>query len=392
MFWGVSTSAVAGVGISPASDLSLWQRDGRIAHSGDGNGFATRYRDDFSLLAEHGCSTLRYGLDWARIEPRPGEFDGDELEFLQSMLDAARSNGINVWLGLHHDSIPGWFIDEGGFIDDRIRSRVWPRYVDVIAEAVGDQVAGWFPIHDITGFAAGAYRRGTRPPGLRDPEMAAKAVRGMWLAWRDAWRLLRGGPPVATSIWLPLLFPADETITATNRSTGVRDRTWTTAIRALRDGELDVPGLAVQEIADLAGSADHVGVLWRGAISVNGQKTDDFLGQHGPYPVGSRTDDIGYAPWTQGLAAMFHELNDELPGRSFLLAGTSLDTTDEAWRTDIVGQTRQVCNELVADSIDLRGAFWSSFTDGYDHRRGTQGHTGLFDRDRNVRAALRELT
>ena len=274
MINGVTLSALAGEGVSPSADLHLWATTGRIPPSADGAGFATRFNDDFQLLAEHGVNAFRYGVDWARIEPQPGKFDGGAIEHVGRIVEAAQDAGVGIWLGLHHDTLPGWFLDEGGFIDDRFRSRVWPRYVDVMAEQFGDRVAGWFPIHDPTGYIAGGYRRGTRPPGRKDPESAAKALRGGWLAWRDAWRLLRGGPPVVTSLWLPDVYKADETIQATKRAKGIDDRTWRAAVNALRDGELDIPGLAVEEVPDLAGSCDMLGVVWKGGLLVRGRVDD----------------------------------------------------------------------------------------------------------------------
>ena len=44
-----------------------------MPRSGDGNGFGTRYAEDFRLLAEHGLTHHRLSIEWARIEPRPGE-------------------------------------------------------------------------------------------------------------------------------------------------------------------------------------------------------------------------------------------------------------------------------------------------------------------------------
>lgn len=388
---GVTISALSGEGISPSSDLHLWADRGRIPASADGAGFATRFADDIGLLAESGVGALRYGLDWARIEPQPGQFDGQAIEHVSRVVETARSAGVQLWLGLQHDTVPGWFLDEGGFADDRFRSRVWPRYVDLMAEAFGDSVAGWFPLHDPTGFIAGGYRRGTRPPGRKDPEAAAKALRGVWLAWRDAWRLLRGGPPVATSVWLPEVHAVDHTVQASKRTKGIDDRTWRASIAALRDGELDIPGLAVEEVPDLADSFDIVGFVWRGALTVRGLvEPDESL--HSPYPADSRVDAVGNAPWNEGLANVLHRLHEELPGRAVMLAGASVDTDDESWRTEVVDGVRTVCDEAVSDGIDVRGRFWWSFVDGYDHRSGFAPRTGLFDRDRNARPALETWT
>ena len=68
--WGTGASSTQTEGASPASDWYRWEQDGRVPRSGDGNGFATRYAEDFALYAEHGLTHHRLSLEWARVEPR----------------------------------------------------------------------------------------------------------------------------------------------------------------------------------------------------------------------------------------------------------------------------------------------------------------------------------
>ena len=71
-------------------------------------------------------------------------------------------------------------------------------------------------------------------------------------------------------------------------------------IRALRDGILDVPGRAEEEVADLQGSADLVGCTYEGAVAVDA--TGAFL----PYPPGAHVTPTGVAPWSEGLDITDH--------------------------------------------------------------------------------------
>ena len=61
-------------------------------------------------------------------------------------------------------------------------------------------------------------------------------VHHLLVAWRDAWRILRGGPPVATALRLAVVRPADDTVAARNAAR-LEDRLrWSVWLRALRDG------------------------------------------------------------------------------------------------------------------------------------------------------------
>ena len=45
-----------------------------------GNGFEVRWHDDLVALAELGIIAVRIPLDWARLQPKPGEIDGNWAE------------------------------------------------------------------------------------------------------------------------------------------------------------------------------------------------------------------------------------------------------------------------------------------------------------------------
>ena len=45
--WGTGASSTQCEGAAPASDWIDWERGGHAPRSGDGNGFAYRYADDF---------------------------------------------------------------------------------------------------------------------------------------------------------------------------------------------------------------------------------------------------------------------------------------------------------------------------------------------------------
>jgi len=141
-----------------------------------GNGFYTRWPDDLALLADVGVTDVRLTFDWARLQPKPGEFSGDWAERYENMLDAAEAIGINVWATMYDDGVPKWFDNEGGLDDDENFIRWWPRWVERVADRFGDRLDGWVPFAVI-------------------PKDAPRRV------WTDTWEILRGGDgPVAASL------------------------------------------------------------------------------------------------------------------------------------------------------------------------------------------------
>src|SRR5262249_29446834 len=100
--WGTGASSTQCEGAAPASDWIDWERAGQPPESGDGNGFADHYADDFRTYASLGLTHHRLSIEWARIEPAEGEHDADAIAHYRRVLEAARDAGVVPWVCLHH--------------------------------------------------------------------------------------------------------------------------------------------------------------------------------------------------------------------------------------------------------------------------------------------------
>ncbi len=160
----------AGVG------LVDWERAGHAPLSGDGNGFATRYAEDFALLAELGLTHHRLSIEWARIEPeRRRARRRRRSSTTATCSTAARDAGVAPWVCLHHFTLPRWFADDGGFLVEANRTDAWARHVDFVAETFGDLVAGWQPVNETNYYAVLAYGGRGWPPGHNDPRRTGRS-------------------------------------------------------------------------------------------------------------------------------------------------------------------------------------------------------------------------
>ena len=385
-WWGTAASSTQCEGAAPASDWLAWERAGRVPPSGEGNGFAERYADDFDLFAAHGLGHHRLSIEWARIEPHEGRRDAAEIERYLEILSAARDHGIDPWVCLHHFTLPGWFQDERAFLDDKVRGYYWPRHVAFCAETFGDLVFGWKPINEPVAYAAGGYLTGVNPPGISDFGKFFDAYRGVLLAQRDAWRELRGGGrPVATIHNLSPVFAVFDTPECRRARDRVDDVIWRIWLRAERDGVIEAPGRVSETVADLRGACDLVGFSY---YSATGVLPDNTMV---PYPEGRPLGPLGYAPWPEGLGITIRRLAEELPDRPLLLCelgyGTSSPRPDEPARTDYLRECLNVIAEAVADRIDLRGVFFWTGVDNYEWDHGYGAAFGLFTREREPKPA-----
>ena len=213
----------------------------------------TRIHEDLVLLAGLGADAARVTLDWAWLQPKAGHFDGDAVEWYAGLLQHAASIGIGLQFTLLEREVPSWFDNDGGFADARFAGHWWPRWVEGVSERFGDQVAGWVPFDNPL-----AYANRLIPD---DPRRHGEVLDTMVVAWRDAWRLLRGGPPVATAIGVKTVRPDDETIEAAEAARRQDQLRWHLWLDGLHDGTISIPGRADRELPDLAGSCDVLGLV-----------------------------------------------------------------------------------------------------------------------------------
>ena len=392
-WWGTAASSTQAEGAAPASDWFAWERAGKAPPSGDGNGFADRYADDFALYAGHGLDHHRLSIEWARIEPSEGRRDQYEIERYRELLTAAREAGIHPWVCLHHFTLPAWFQGERAFLDDKARGYFWPRHVAFCAETFGDLVYGWKPINEPVAYAFAGYLTGANPPGLSDLAKFFDAYRGTLLAQRDAWRELRGaGMPVATIHNLSPVFAMFDTRECREARDAIDDALWGIWLRAERDGVIAIPGKAAEEVADLREACDLVGFSYYNA---SGVLPDLSLV---PYPANRPVGPLGYAPWPEGLGLTLRRLAEELPDRPLLLCELGLGTeaargersgsgAADSPRSAYLSECLEIVEEAVDDGIDLRGVFFWTGVDNYEWHHGFATEFGLFTRDREPRAS-----
>jgi beta-glucosidase len=393
-WWGTGNSSNQCEGAAPAGDWLPWERAGHAPPSGNGNGFADRYRQDFALLSGIGLDHFRLSLEWARLEPEEGKHDQAEIERYRTLLQAGRAAGINIWVTAHHFTLPTWFAGTGGFGDERGRTYYWRRHIEFLAETFGDLVYGWKPINEPHAYAFCGWLLGVFPPGRTDLDAARHMLIAMHLANHEAWKVLRGGGrPVATIHDLaPAIAasPADEDQRA---AAAVDDLGFGCWIRMVRDGVLELPALPglppLERIEDpeFAGAFDVIGFSYYHSASVRANPSPASTSgvALGPYPEDGRTGLMGYVPWSEGLRLVLDRLHAELPGKPLLISEYGIGTADDAERCEYIDQGVAIAADALERGINLRGFFHWTGIDNYEWNLGFTVPFGLISADRTPR-------
>ncbi|WP_432420298.1 family 1 glycosylhydrolase [Nocardia neocaledoniensis] len=116
--WGVAASGFQAEGDAPDSN---WRRYAESGSTKDpylnSVDFRSRFRSDIALAADLGVRVYRIGIEWARVQPRPGVWDESGLAFYDEVIRAITDAGMRPMLTLDHWVYPGWAADRGGWRD-----------------------------------------------------------------------------------------------------------------------------------------------------------------------------------------------------------------------------------------------------------------------------------
>ncbi|MFC0037681.1 family 1 glycosylhydrolase [Actinomadura rayongensis] len=383
--WGTAASATQAEGAAPASDWWDWERQGRAPRSGDGNGFATAYADDFARYAGLGLRHHRMSVDWARLEPEPGRHDRSAVARYRDILGAAADAGLTPWLCLHHFTLPRWFAEPGGFTRDDHWREHWPRHVEFVAETFGDLVAGWQPVNEPNYYPWITYGGGPFPPARPDAELFGRASEGIHLATAEAARILRGtGKPVASIYGLSVPVALDDSQKTAERVKNHLADHWDAWIGLVRDGVLRVRDRPPIDAPHLAGVFDLIGFSYYRITGIRD-------GESVPYPPEAPLSDMGYAVSADGLRLVLEKLHAELNGTPLLVAEYGVGTDDDDLRAHYLRDGLALVNEAIVNGVDVRGFFHWTGVDNYEWLRGYDVSFGIIGRDRVIRPSAHVL-
>jgi beta-glucosidase len=119
--WGAATSAHQTEGQNLNSDWWVSEQAGLVPHaSGDACDSWTRWPEDIQLASDLGLNAYRMSIEWARIEPRPGEFDATALAHYRDILENVRAAGLEPIVTLHHFTNPRWLSEGGGWANPAV--------------------------------------------------------------------------------------------------------------------------------------------------------------------------------------------------------------------------------------------------------------------------------
>lgn len=394
--WGTATSSHQVDGGNVHSDWWDWEHDPsarfRIAEpSGEACDHRHRYPADIALMAELGLNAYRFSVEWARIEPRIGEFDENELARVEAMVDACGRHGLTPIVTLQHFTLPRWVSRAGSWTDPYLPG-LFERYARRVLERIGDRVGYVATFNEPGNMLVRGYL-GTfpSPPFVRDLAAYWTAVRGLLEAHRrsraavreiapDAkvgmahalqdWRANPGGQP-AMEFTRTLHEDAFFAVVPDDDFLGVQTYT-----------RLDVraPAVAGPLTRTLLRSDRLTSAVLLPVLRRSAQQVENPNGR----PAGVRRTQLGWIWAPEAVADTARRVAALFPDKELLVSEHGIATDDDTERIEFLTEGLRAVHSLIADGFRVSGYLHWSFIDNWEWWHGYRPKFGLVAVDRTT--------
>lgn len=351
--WGAATAPHQVEGNNLNSDFWASERlMPGMERSGDACDSYHRYPEDMALLAEAGCNSYRFGIEWARVEPEEGMISQAELEHYRRMIETAVGFGLRPVVTLHHFTNPRWFAEAGGWLSDGAIER-FERYVTAVCTIL-DGVEWVVTMNEPNMLSMmTAMQR----------DMMAKQSAGEWQS-----------PTMDNA--RPAQLPAPD-IEIGNRFVAAHHA----ARRIVRENTSAKVGWSIANRAFAArpGGEDKMAELqwiWED-LYLQGSAGDDFVGVQSyssqwvdatgiePYPDHPDNTLVGTAYRPDALAMAVRHTT-EVTGLPILVTENGIATNDDERRIAYTKTALEGLADTIAEGIDVRGYLHWSLLDNYE--------------------------
>jgi len=330
-------------------------------------------------------------VEWSRIEPLPDHFDHEALGHYADVVRTCRELGMEPLVTLHHFTLPLWLADRGG-VCARDAPRLFARYCEVCAEALGGGVRYWMTINEPVILATLGYLYGDWPPGRRSLSRAFAALRGLLrmhaagaTALREVARRHRRETLISVAHHHRGMRPADPASRLDRLAAAVPDlvlnRWW---LLACRDGRMRPPVGRWQLVPGAAGSLDYVGLNYYAdeLVAFDPRRPDRLFSRQYPDPA-LPVSSLGWTIDPGGLFRAVLRLGQESGLPVVITENGVADEADELRPRFIVDHLAAV-RAAIREGVKVRGYLHWTGMDNFEWAEGYSKRFGLWAVDRET--------
>ncbi len=402
--WGCATASyqVEGATHEGGRKPSIWDTFCRVpgkVYAGENGDVAIdhyhRFKQDIALMKSLGIQAYRFSIAWPRIMPDgKGAVNPEGVAFYRDMCNEIHAQGMKAYATLYHWDLPQSVEDAGGWT---IRTTAYEcaAYAGACFDALGDVVDSWITLNEPFCSSILGYYYGVHAPGHQDLGQCVKAMHYLNLAHgliMQEYRKRGLSAPIGIT-WNPQT-PRPATNSEKDKQAARNAWAFETEVfmnpvlgygypKVLTD-EFQLQFTIEQGDMELISQKiDFIGINYYNEYPVTFDEAARF--HYTTLPTWQETTANGWPMVPAGFKRLLCWINEVSGGIPMYItengcAGNDVVTPEgrvhDMQRIRYLQQHLQVCSDLIAEGLPLKGYFiWSMFDNfewafGYTHRFG----------------------
>ena len=364
--------------------------------SGDACDHYHRYEEDIGLLAGAGLNAYRFSIEWARIEPQPGEYDEAEIEHYRKVLQCCRAHSVEPIVTMHHFTSPAWLIRQGGWEEEATVQR-FADYCSYVVSKLGDLMHYVCTINEANmglqiAAIARRYAQSAKQSlqigmNLDNPLLAKKRLQE-----EENIRVFgTAHPEVFVS---PRTEQGDLLVMRAHQA----------ARKAMKEIKPNLQigiTLSLHDIQPEKGGEEAAKKEWNEEFVhyLPYIKDDDFFGLQNytrtrissrgslPVPENALKTQMGYEFYPQALENVIHAVHEQLP-LPILITENGVATADDSQREMFIESALEGVERCIKDDIPVIGYCYWSLLDNFEWQKGYSMTFGLIAVNRETQERM----
>jgi beta-glucosidase len=403
---GASTAAHQVEGNNIHSDyytMELMKSTSFIEPSADAVDHYNRYEEDIKLLADAGLNCYRFSIEWARIEPKEGVFNEEEVEHYRKMLLCCRENGVTPIVTLHHFTSPKWLISKGGW-EAETTVEYFKRYCAYLAGQLGDVMEYVVTINEANmGLQLAAIaRRYMKELLFKKKKKQSDGNDGKAQVGINLKQMLANQKIAAAEN--AEVFGTEKLHTFVSQRTPEGDLLIMRAHSAARDAMKAVCphlkvglSLSLHDMQPQKGGEKHAAKEWYAEFGhyLPHIREDDFLGVQNytrsrfgffgqiDLPKNAELTQMSYEFYPEALANVIRTVAKDFKG-DIIVTENGIATSDDSRRVEFIRRALAGVEGCIADGIPVKGYCHWSLLDNFEWQKGFSMTFGLIAVDRKT--------
>jgi len=387
--WGTATAAHQVEGTPADSDWWAWEQlPGKVV-DGTNAGRACewwsgRYVEDFDLAQQMAQNAMRISLDWSRIEPREGQWDGQAIARYREMLTALRARGIEPMATLFHFVSPMWLIARGGWEAEGVVP-YFDRFTAKAVEAFGDLVDLWCTINEPNVYGTYSFLLGLWPPQKKDLRTTFRVIRNQLVAHGFAYRTIHRLQPsarVGLAQHLRIFDPFNPSSPLDRWAASMQDLLFNRLVLGPpTDGVLRPPLGLYTRIPELVDSQDYIGLNYYSRDMAAFDITQPGLLFTRRFAMaGAEFSMEGWGEiYPDGLYRLLKRLVRY--GKPIYVTELGVPDNDDSKRPRFLVTHLTAIHRALAEGVPLKGIYFWSLVDNFEWKEGFSARFGLIGLD-----------